>query len=200
MNYLAHAYLAGEADSDRIGGILGDFIKGTLPGVLPPPLAAGVALHRSIDSFADNHPAFQRSRRRVSTERRRYAGVMVDMFYDHLLAANWHHFNPQPLPKYTNDLYALLHAHVSILPERLAGILPYMRQDDWLTSYAAIDGVGGALDRIARHRLKQPGTLPGAVVELQADYAGFTEDFFEFMESAAAYAALRRDELSQIYK
>ena len=53
MNFLAHTLLAGDAASDRIGGLLGDFVKGLLPAGLPPDLAAGVALHRAIDSFAD---------------------------------------------------------------------------------------------------------------------------------------------------
>lgn len=57
MNFLAHAFLAGDAEADRIGGLMGDFVKGQLPAGLTPALAAGVALHRAIDSFADRHPA-----------------------------------------------------------------------------------------------------------------------------------------------
>ena len=52
MNFLAHAWLAGDADADRIGGLLGDFVKGPLPAGLPPALADGVALHRAIDGYA----------------------------------------------------------------------------------------------------------------------------------------------------
>ena len=62
MNYLAHAFLAGPLATDRIGGVIGDFVKGPLPAGLDEALAAGVALHRRIDSFADGHPAFRRSR------------------------------------------------------------------------------------------------------------------------------------------
>ena len=49
MNFLAHAVLAGDDDADRIGGLLGDFVKGPLPAGLPPALAKGVALHRAIE-------------------------------------------------------------------------------------------------------------------------------------------------------
>lgn len=194
MNYLAHAYLAGDADSDRLGGLMGDFVKGPLPCGLPSDLAAGVALHRRIDSYADAHPAFQRSRARVSAARRRYAGVMVDMFYDHLLAAHWQTYSAEALAHYSRGIYDLLDANASVLPERLGQVRIWMRKDDWLGSYRTLQGTGEALDRIARHRLSRPGTMPGAIEELEADYAGFRADFLEFMDDAVAMTALVRAE------
>ena len=192
MNYLAHAYLAGDADSDRLGGLMGDFVKGPLPCGLPPDLAAGVALHRRIDSYADTHPAFQRSRARVSAARRRYAGVMVDMFYDHLLASHWEAYSAQALTQYSRGVYDLLDAHASLLPERLGQVRIWMRKDDWLGGYRTLEGTGNALDRIALHRLSRPGTLPGAIEELASDYAGFKADFLQFMSDAIAMTALVR--------
>lgn len=192
MNYLAHAYLAGEADSDRLGGLMGDFVKGPLPCGLPSDLAAGVALHRRIDSYADTHPAFQRSRARVSPARRRYAGVMVDMFYDHLLASHWEAYSAQALTQYTRGVYDLLDANAALLPERLGQVRIWMRKDDWLCAYRTLEGTGAALDRIARHRLSRPGTLPGAIEELARDYPGFKADFLEFMSDAIAMTALVR--------
>lgn len=192
MNYLAHAYLAGDADSDRLGGLMGDFVKGPLPCGLPPDLAAGVALHRRIDSYADTHPAFQRSRARVSAARRRYAGVMVDMFYDHLLASHWQAYSTQALTQYSRAVYDLLDANAALLPERLGQVRIWMRKDDWLCGYRTLEGTGDALDRIARHRLSRPGTLPGAIEELAKDYQGFRADFLEFMSDAIAMTALLR--------
>jgi acyl carrier protein phosphodiesterase len=192
MNYLAHAYLAGDGESDRLGGLMGDFVKGPLPCGLPPDLAAGVALHRRIDSYADTHPAFQRSRRRVSTERRRYAGVMVDMFYDHLLASHWFAYSSKALGLYSREIYDLLDANAALLPERLGQVRVWMRKDDWLSGYRTLEGTGNALDRIAQHRLSRPGTLPGAIEELADDYQGFKADFLEFMSDAIAMTALER--------
>lgn len=192
MNYLAHAYLAGDAASDRLGGLLGDFVKGPLPCGLPSDLAAGVALHRRIDSFADTHPAFMRSRARVGAPRRRYAGVMVDMFYDHLLAAHWSAYSDQSLAQYSQGVYDLLDSNAALLPPRLDQVRVWMRKDDWLVGYRTLEGTGDALDRIARHRLSRPGTLPGAIEELRADYQGFKADFLEFMSDAIAMTALER--------
>lgn len=191
MNFLAHAWLAGDAEADRLGGLMGDFVKGPLPAGLPPDVAEGVRLHRRIDVFADTHPAFMRSRARVSPERRRVAGVMVDMFYDHFLARHWERFHPAPLESFSTAMYALMAGHDAILPPRLALILPRMRESDWLASYRSAENVAFALDRIAT-RLRRENPLTGSGEELLADYAGFEADFFEFIAAAQAFAARQR--------
>lgn len=191
MNFLAHAWLAGESPADRLGGLMGDFVKGALPAGLPPDVAAGVRLHRQIDVFAETQPAFLRSRARVSPERRRVAGVMVDMFYDHFLALHWEHFHDDPLERFSATMYALMDANGALLPPRLAAILPRMRESDWLGSYRSADVIAMALDRMAM-RLRRANPLTGSGAELLADYAGFEADFFEFIAAAEAFAANSR--------
>lgn len=191
MNYLAHAWLAGDLPSDRLGGLMGDFVKGPLPAGLPPAVAAGVRLHRQIDVFADAHPAFQRSRARVSPLRRRFGGVMVDMFYDHFLARHWAHFDGAPLEDFTAGMYALMGAHAPLLPPRLAAVLPRMRETDWLASYRSPEAIAIALDRMAL-RLRRANPLAGAGEELGAAYAQFEADFFDFIGDAERFAAAHR--------
>jgi acyl carrier protein phosphodiesterase len=193
MNFLAHAFLAGPEPADRLGAMLGDFVKGPLPAGLPEAVAAGVALHRRIDSFAEAHPAFRVSRARVSPERRRYAGIMIDLFYDHFLARRWEEFSPELLEDFTAATYALLVRHAALLPPRLAGIFPYMRREDWLASYRALSGVGQALDSMSRHRLTRPNRLAGAAGELEAHYAGFEGDFRVFLPDAVSFARRLRE-------
>ncbi|WP_341676744.1 ACP phosphodiesterase [Niveibacterium sp. SC-1] len=187
MNYLAHAYLAAPDADCIVGGVMGDFVKGPLPGALAPALARGVGLHRAIDSYAETHPAFQRSRARVSAGRRRVSGIMVDLFYDHFLAQDWARYVEEPLAHFSARVYALLAAQPA-LPERLEEVLPLMRTHDWLQSYARIEVVGRALDRMARYRLRQPNPLEGALEELQRDYAGFATDFAAFLPDARDFA------------
>lgn len=193
MNFLAHLLLAGDSDADRIGALMGDFVKGPLPGALPPDLAAGVALHRSVDSFADAHGAFRRSRSRVSAERRRYGGILVDMFYDHLLARHWRRFHDQPLADFAQEAYALLRQNAASLPPRLAGLLPAMAANDWLTSYAEMESIGVALERMGR-RLRRENPLGEGITELERDYAAFEADFFEFLPEALIFTARVRDQ------
>ncbi|HEX5394277.1 MAG TPA: ACP phosphodiesterase [Rhodocyclaceae bacterium] len=193
MNFLAHLLLAGDAETDRLGAVMGDFVKGPLPGSLPPELADGVALHRSVDTFADDHRVFRRSRARMSPERRRYGGILVDMFYDHLLARHWSRFHDQPLAEFAQDAYRLLRTHTHRLPQGLVAIVPHMEANDWLASYAELESIDVALNRMSR-RLQRTNPLGGGVVELEQQYAEFEADFFEFLPDAMAFTASLRDQ------
>ncbi|GAB7126837.1 ACP phosphodiesterase [Silvimonas sp. JCM 19000] len=189
MNYLAHALLGGPSAADKTGALLGDFVKGHLPGALPLELARGVALHRSIDAFTDAHPLFARSRERISSARRRYAGIMVDMFYDHLLARHWAELGVGELALFAQSVYGALDEHAAWLPPRLASIAPRMRQFDWLTAYRELSAVRQAIDSMSVHRLSQPNALAGAADELEHAYAGFEADFLAFWPEVCNHAA-----------
>ncbi len=209
MNFLAHAWLAGDLAADRVGGVIGDFVKGPLPGQLETPLADGVRLHRAIDSFADRHPAFRRSRARVSGERRRVAGIMVDLFYDHFLACYWSSYvhslattmaPPPSLAEFSAQVYRDVGAcDLGMLPDGSREILARMRDEDWLTAYADPAAIARTLDRMSRYRLRQPNTLAGAGEELLMAYAGFQEDSFEFLQDAATFAADQRTRRSAVF-
>jgi len=188
MNFLAHALLAGDDDDDRIGGLMGDFVKGFLPAGLPPALASGVALHRAIDSFAERHPAFIASRARISAARRRVGGVLVDLFYDHLLARDWADHGAGSLDDYTAGLYAALQRYRGVLPESADVVATLMQANDWLASYRDVAAVGRAIDLMAIHRLRRPNALTGGIEEFLADAPGFAADFRAFLPDALAFA------------
>jgi acyl carrier protein phosphodiesterase len=186
LNFLAHALLAGDSPALIVGGVVGDWIKGTLPGALPPDLAKGVALHRAIDEFAESHPAFCRSRRRVSSERRRYAGVLIDVFYDHLLAKNWSALHHRPLDEYCGEVYGLIRDRLHELPVSSHPALTMMAQQDWLTSYVHIEEIADVLARMSR-RARQPNPLVNGEHEFLADVDGYTGDFYEWLDDAKAF-------------
>ncbi|MDD2929571.1 MAG: ACP phosphodiesterase [Sideroxydans sp.] len=186
MNFLAHAWLAGDDSALIVGGVVGDWIKGTLPGVLPADLARGVMLHRAIDSHAETHPAFCRSRTRISPLRRRYAGVLVDMFYDHLLAREWARRHAQPLRAFCQDIYSQIENRMGDLPEASHSALRMMVREDWLSSYSNIEGIADVLARMSR-RARQPNPLQGGELEFLADAEGFEQDFHDWLEDAGAF-------------
>ena len=191
MNFLAHALLSGPDPALRVGGLIGDFVKGPLPGALPAPIAAGVALHRRIDGYADAHPAFRRSCARIGSSRRRFAGVMVDMFYDHFLARHWTSFSDEALDAFAAASYRLLADHGHLLSEDNRAMVAAMRRHDWLVSYRSAETIGYALDRMSLRLRRQPNALPGALEELRGAYTQFEADFFEFFPEAQAFFAAR---------
>lgn len=186
MNFLAHALLAGDASALIVGGVIGDWIKGPLPGVLPDDLAKGVALHRAIDSFVESNPAFCRSRSRISADRRRYAGVLVDVFYDHLLARNWAAIHNQPLHEYCEAVYRLIKDRLNDLPVSSRPALTLMAEEDWLTSYEQIEGIADVLARMSR-RARQPNPLANGEQEFLVDVDGFTSDFYVWLDDTREF-------------
>ncbi|MCO5784971.1 hypothetical protein DHB74_01220 [Pseudomonas sp. G11-1] len=198
MNFLAHLRLGPDDPQQALGGLLGDFVKGPVAAMaLPDRVRQGIWLHRRIDAFTDRHPLVLRSKARVSGERRRYAGIMVDMFYDHLLARHWAQFADQSLAMFTTRMYqqAVL-AQQALMPERARIVLVRMAEQDWLGSYAELQNLHQALDNMAR-RLRPENRLPGAVSELERDYSDFEADFLEFMPEVIAFADAQAAALSE---
>ncbi len=188
MNFLAHALLAGDDPALIVGGVVGDWIKGALPAGLPDDLARGVALHRAIDHHAESHPAFCRSRSRISPGRRRYAGVLVDVFYDHLLARDWVTHHQQPLQAYCAEVYALIEARLPDLPIESHAGLRLMAREDWLSSYAEVEGIAAILARMSR-RARQPNPLLHGEQEFLADAVGFAGDFHAWITDTREFCA-----------
>lgn len=186
MNFLAHALLAGDHPALIVGGVIGDWIKGPLPGVLPGDLAKGVALHRAIDCYAESQPAFRLSRSRISADRRRYAGVIVDVIYDHLLARNWTAVHHQPLHEYCDTVYRLIRGRLNELPASSHSALRLMEMEDWLSSYAQVEGIADVLVRMSR-RARQPNPLAYGEQEFLADIEGFTGDFLVWLDDTKAF-------------
>jgi acyl carrier protein phosphodiesterase len=182
MNYLAHAFLSRHTPDAITGGLLGDFVKGQGFERYPPAVRDAILLHRAIDRFTDAHAIPRASRTLVSPGRRRFAGILVDVFYDHFLARHWSRYSTTALEDFTQQVYATLWPQRASFPERLQRILPHMMTDDWLASYAEIGNVHLALNGIARRfrRFPRAQVLTTAVEELEREYAGFEEHFLAF--------------------
>ena len=185
MNYLVHLYLAGPDPDLQLGGLMGDFVKGPLAGRYPPGIAAGLRLHRRIDSLAASSPHCRASRQRLHPRFGHTRAVLVDIFYDHFLAVHWHEFHRQPLHEFSAAVYHLLHEQRHPLPEGLARIAPHMTRNDWLTSYRDRASVNTALQRIAT-RLSRPTALGEGVSELGRCGGELLGDFRGFMTEAIA--------------
>jgi len=183
MNFLAHAFLSRSSPELLIGGLLGDFVKGR-ERLQQYSLAvcAGIHLHRAIDRYTDAHAIVHASCALISPARRRFAAILVDVFYDHFLARHWQRYADLPLEEFTQQVYSTLLPHIASYPERLQCILPRMAADDWLASYAEIESVDAALHGIARRFQRYPRAvvLADGVQELLLNYAALEQHFLEF--------------------
>ena len=156
MNYLAHVFLQRASPELLIGGLLGDFVKGSQGARFSSGVQAGIVLHRAIDRYTDGHATVRASGALISPARRRFAGVLVDVFYDHFLAHHWTRYSAQPLQDFTQQAYTTLAAQAADYPERLQRILPFMHAQDWLASYVHIEPTRPRARWSARPRPAEP--------------------------------------------
>ncbi|MEQ9617882.1 MAG: ACP phosphodiesterase [Deltaproteobacteria bacterium] len=190
MNYLAHLYLAEDSDESILGNLLGDFVKGPLRDEYGPEIIKGIKTHRKVDLFTDSHENFLTSKRMIGAERRRFAGVIIDLTFDHFLAKNWSDYSSSELTGFIGNTYELLMRHREILPEKLQYFLPRMIDEDWLGSYRELDGIGRTLDRISgrlRRRFNRENTLAGAVEEIESNYDRLEDSFHEFFPQVISF-------------
>ena len=136
MNHLAHVLLAGAQPESRLGAMLGDFWRGAPDADWAPAVQAGVRLHRKIDVYTDRHPLVATARRLFSPPLRRYAGILLDVYFDHALARHWSRYAEEPIAALSTDIIDLLAANAAWLPPDLMRFAAYMRRNDLFAAYA----------------------------------------------------------------
>lgn len=190
MNYLAHLFLAGD-HPHNIGGLLGDFAKGDVWQQYPQELALEIMLHRKIDSYTDSHLIVKQAKLRFPPPKRKYAGIVLDVFYDHVLALNWADYHQQPLTDFSQQVYANLLSQHAILPDKLQFALPIMIEEDWLSNYASFEHIKMTIQRIAK-RLKRENLLADCLPELEQHYDLFVTDFKIFFPELMEFVKRQR--------
>jgi acyl carrier protein phosphodiesterase len=186
MNYLAHLFLADDTPESLLGNLLGDFMKGVVKEQFSNSIQQGIELHRKIDSYTDSHPVVRNAKHLISLERRRYAGVLLDVFYDHFLAKYWRNYSSITLKDFSQKVYNILWENQSILPDKLRLAVPKIIEQDWFNSYQEISGIELALNRLAR-RAKKGNALAGGVEDLKAHYQEIDYSFKNFFPDLIIY-------------
>lgn len=187
MNFLAHIYLSGDNDLIKIGNFMADGIRGKHFETFPMEIQKGIILHRAIDTFTDAHPVFRQSTKKLHSRYHHYAGVIVDVFYDHFLAKNWSIYSNENLEEYIQLFYTSLKNNRPILTERTIGIMPYMFEQNWLSSYQTIEGINTILTQMDS-RTKNKSKMRFATDELKEFYTEFEQDFTLFFEDIRDHA------------
>lgn len=169
MNFLAHAWLArGGSDAFLYGNLIADGVKGAHLDAWPDDVARGIRHHRRVDATVDSHLVVLAARARAPREGRRYAGIALDILWDHFVARE--HGDAALVRR----CYRVLEARPA--PDRLARMIPALIAQDWLNGYADFAFACNAVTGIGR-RLSGPNRLAGLIPWLEADYAMLERDF-----------------------
>jgi acyl carrier protein phosphodiesterase len=188
MNHLAHVLLAGADEWLQLGGMLGDFVHGQPdPQLFSPRVIAGIRLHRAIDMYTDAHSEVLAAKAQLPPPYRRYAGILLDMWFDHCLARDFSHWCAQPLDAYSDALRALLHCHDALLPPALRRFRGYMDAHGLPAGYADRARLGQALAGIGQ-RLSRDNPLDSALPVLVAREAVLQEHFEVFFPQLRGFA------------
>lgn len=187
MNFLAHIYLSGDDTEIKIGNFIADSVKGKQFIHYPKGIQKGIILHRAIDTFTDTHPTVRKSVRRLFPVYSHYSTVIIDILYDHFLAANWSDYSDTPLDVYVADFYTLLKENIDILPLPIRQFLPIMINQNWLLKYSTVQGIGEILTQM-NHRTGNKSRMNLAVKELEIYYSQFGEEFKSFFEDMENFA------------
>lgn len=197
MNHLAHMLLAGDDEWLQLGGMLGDFVHGRPDErQFPSRVIAGIQLHRAIDVYTDAHPEVLAAKALLPSPYRRYAGILLDMWFDHCLARDFSRWSGQSLQVRSDALRVLLHRHDALLPPALRRFRSYMDAHDLPAGYADRVALGRALAGIGQ-RLSRANPLDSALpvlVEREAELQQHFEAFFPLLQ---AYARLWIDRQGQ---
>jgi acyl carrier protein phosphodiesterase len=181
MNFLAHIYLSGDSDLIKIGNFMADGIRGKHFENYPLEIQKGIKLHRFIDTYTDAHPIFRESTKRLHENYHHYAGVIVDVFYDHFLAKNWSNYSAENLEDFTENFYQSLRDNYDFLSERTKGMMPYMIEYNWLASYKTVEGISRILTQMDS-RTKNESKMRFSPNELIEYYTEFEREFTSFFE------------------
>jgi acyl carrier protein phosphodiesterase len=145
MNFLAHAFLSGDDPDILAGNFMADFFKGPDLKKIDPKLSQGVLLHRKIDLFTDSHALVRQARSIFSPEIRHYSSVVVDIIFDHFMAAGWRRYSVESLEVFITRVYAALDRYQSLFPQRFRPVFDRMKSDNWLLGYRERNGIYQAI-------------------------------------------------------
>ena len=186
MNFLAHIYLSGNNDEVKIGNFIGDYVKGSAFHIYPENIKKGILLHRFIDSFTDTSTYTIDAKQLFAVKYRKYAGIVIDIVYDHFLASNWEKYSYVTLQEFIDEFHNLLIKNNEMLPKEVQNIVPNLIKNERLYSYREIGGIWSVLKTMPNYT-SLPDHTDFAIETLKNNYEFLKRNFFLFFSDIIYY-------------
>jgi len=187
MNFLAHSHLSGKNKDILFGNFIADSVKGSEFNKFPEDIKIGILLHRKIDSYTDRHDIVRSSIKLIRPDYSKYSGVIVDIYYDHFLAAKWEQYHHQSLSEFARNVYLVLGRKFKYLPTRNRKMLPFLIAQNWLVGYANLHDLKRVFGGMDRRTNNQSG-MKDAVDQLKIYYKELESHFIEFYPELEEFA------------
>jgi acyl carrier protein phosphodiesterase len=183
MNYLAHSFLSNGKEELIIGNFIADHLRGNNFSEYSPGIIEGIKLHRRIDEYTDSHPLFKESKRIFYEGFEKHSGILVDIYFDHLLASDFSSYSNQTLKEHCDDVYEVYRSNLNLLPLDSQRFLSYVLQNNIYMAYGEEKGIEKVLFHLSR-RIKHGVQLNDSLSVFQADREKLKNNFSMFFHDA----------------
>ena len=157
-----------------------------LAKLFPAEVTRGIRMHRAVDAFTDGHPAFKSSRLLLAPDRRRFAGIIIDLIFDHFLSVHWQRYHNVPLEEFCQQIYRELESHPEWQAGRLSQITPIMKRENWLMRYSTMEGMELTLSEVSQ-RSPRISKMSDGIIDLRQNYGALESQFNVFMPEVFAF-------------
>ncbi len=179
MNFLAHLALSDNEAVVQAGNLFGDEVKGRDYSHLPSKVAMGVTLHRFIDSHADSDERNLTTKKMLYPVFHKYAGVALDIYYDHFLAKNWSIYMEDKLEQFSSDVYVNLEPYLVHFSEQSHRLFQNMSKHNWLVGYGTMEGMRKTFDGMSK-MLPENSGMNEAFSALEKHYDDLEDSYNEY--------------------
>ena len=186
MNFLAHIYLSGKDDDVKIGNFIGDYVKGNDYLDYSENIKKGIILHRNIDHFTDHSPITHKAKALFLPVFHKYAGIIVDMVYDHVLANEWSKYTNQSLESFIEDFHQLAENRIDDIPDEIGQFIPKLIKNQRLLSYRDVSGLKYALKAMTTYT-SLPDHIDQAIEILESNNDWIIDNFNSFFQKMIHY-------------
>jgi acyl carrier protein phosphodiesterase len=200
MNYLAHALLSGNDEELIIGNFIADHVRNNELAGYSPGILKGILFHREIDSFTDSHPDFRAAKRFFYPEFEKHSGILIDIYFDHLLASGFDAFSNESLHNFSERVYKVYEQNRRNIPQGAQRFLDYLLRDRIYQAYASEEGIERVLFHLSnriRHSVRLDRSLPlflSHKSELESCFRRFFEEARNLYPGKAGMSLSAQDE------
>lgn len=193
MNFLAHFHLAWPDASVMAGSLEGEYYKGRLDNT-EHPLAIGIQHHRAVDAYTDTHPTVLALKDLFPKRLRRFAGILIDLSFDHYLSLYWDDFSDTPLTEFREAVHTALASAQPHLGERATAMHRRLVEHELLTLYHQWETVPRAARNIGQ-RFQRENPFIEIDADLHALRPVLEQGFLAFYPELVVHS---RDTLTQL--
>jgi acyl carrier protein phosphodiesterase len=183
VNFLGHIFLSPSDDQILLGNFIADSVKGDPNKHYAGRVLEGVKFHRAIDYFTDHHEVVRQGVARFRESQGRWAPVVIDVIYDHILASDWNLHHHQELYPFVQNVYGKLEAQKHHFPTAVERYFMYMKTQNWLFNYQYEWGLLKSLRGLDR-RTSIETKMYRAIEVFKKDEQAFRTEFKSFIADA----------------